>query len=181
MADEARKAQLKKVIKEGGKRGVEIEGASDMGGLEFFCTSVDCVDGDVEFLQESLNAMNAECKPEDEERKGGAGKVGKMVFSSSDKQLAIICDVPEAKREKIKAADWMNEVVEALGGKMEKGDDALALGIVLADTDNNRFPIKLKDEGIAISIALLKKKGLFPDKEDDSDDDYVFGDEDFPA
>ena len=26
------------VIKEGGKKGVEIEGASDMGGLEFFCT-----------------------------------------------------------------------------------------------------------------------------------------------
>merc|ERR1719162_2044196 len=31
----------KKVSKEGGKRGVEIEGAADMGGLQFFCTSVD--------------------------------------------------------------------------------------------------------------------------------------------
>lgn len=29
------------MIKEGGKRGVEIEGAADMGGLMFFCTSVD--------------------------------------------------------------------------------------------------------------------------------------------
>merc|ERR1719329_1635677 len=33
--------KLKKVIKEGGKRGVEIEGAADMGGLQFFSTSVD--------------------------------------------------------------------------------------------------------------------------------------------
>merc|ERR1719215_1875554 len=32
----ARKALLKKSIKEGGKRGVEIEGAADMGGLQFF-------------------------------------------------------------------------------------------------------------------------------------------------
>merc|ERR1712151_1364714 len=29
--------KYKKVIKEGGKRGVEIEGAADMGGLQFFC------------------------------------------------------------------------------------------------------------------------------------------------
>merc|ERR1719264_1858548 len=38
--------KLKKVIKEGGKRGVEIEGAADMGGLQFFCTSVDEPEGD---------------------------------------------------------------------------------------------------------------------------------------
>ena len=40
-AKEAAKAKekvLKTVIKEGGKKGVEIEGASDMGGLDFFCT-----------------------------------------------------------------------------------------------------------------------------------------------
>merc|ERR1719276_585437 len=40
-AEEERKKTLKKVIKEGGKRGVEIEGAADMGGLQFFCCSVD--------------------------------------------------------------------------------------------------------------------------------------------
>merc|ERR1712194_98264 len=34
---EDQKKKLKKVIKEGGKRGVEIEGAADMGGLQFFC------------------------------------------------------------------------------------------------------------------------------------------------
>merc|ERR1719198_2197274 len=35
-AKEAKEKLIKKVIKEGGKKGVEIEGASDMGGLEFF-------------------------------------------------------------------------------------------------------------------------------------------------
>lgn len=173
-------AQLKKVLKEGGKRGVEIEGASDMGGLEFFVTAVDEPNGDLALVEESIKAMSAECKPDEEERKGGAGKVGKMVFSSGDKQLAIVCDVPDTKRDRLKAADWMNHVCEALGGKFEKGDDALATGSVPADTEKGRFPIKMKDEGIALSISFLKGKGLFPDKDDDSDDEFVFGDEDFP-
>ena len=36
---------LAKIIKEGGKKGVEIEGASDMGGLDFFCTTMELPDG----------------------------------------------------------------------------------------------------------------------------------------
>merc|ERR1711870_137921 len=78
---EDRKKQLKKVIKEGGKRGVEIECAADMGGLQFFCTSVDESQGDLEFLQECVKAMNAKSDPTEEERKGGSGHIGKMVFS----------------------------------------------------------------------------------------------------
>ncbi|KAJ1635129.1 nucleoside diphosphate kinase [Pavlovales sp. CCMP2436] len=45
---------LAKAIKEGGKKGVELEGASDMGGLEFFCTQVDTPDGDMMLLEEVL-------------------------------------------------------------------------------------------------------------------------------
>lgn len=36
---------IAKVVKEGGKKGVEIEGAADMGGLEFFCTTIESPDG----------------------------------------------------------------------------------------------------------------------------------------
>ena len=67
---EERKKKLKKVIKEGGKRGVEIEGAADMGGLQFFCTSVDEPDGDIDLALECVKAMNAEPEPDSEERKG---------------------------------------------------------------------------------------------------------------
>merc|ERR1712087_542651 len=38
LTDAKMEKKMKKVIKEGGKRGVEIEGAADMGGLQFFCT-----------------------------------------------------------------------------------------------------------------------------------------------
>lgn len=173
-------AKLKKVLKEGGKRGVEIEGASDMGGLEFFCNSVDEPEGDLDLLVESVNAMNAECKPDDEERKGGAGKVGKMVFSSGVDQLAIVCHVPESKTEKIKASAWMAVVAEGLGGEVVKGEEELATAIVKTDKEAGRFPLKMKDEGIQKSIAHLKAQGLFPDADSESEDEYVFGDDDFP-
>merc|ERR1712117_835162 len=80
--EKERKDKLKKVIKEGGKRGVEIVGAADMGGLQFFCTAVDFPDGDVELLVESMRAMNAKSDPREEERKGGSGHIGKMIFSA---------------------------------------------------------------------------------------------------
>lgn len=41
--------------------------------------------------------------------------------------------------------------------------------------------LKLKDEGIRQSIDYLKKKGLFSDSKEDSDDEHVFGDDDFPS
>merc|ERR1740121_1501407 len=75
-----KKDKLKKVVKEGGKRGVEIEGAGDMGGLQFFSTSVDMPEGDLELLKESMKAMNQKSDPTEEERKGGSGHIGKMIF-----------------------------------------------------------------------------------------------------
>lgn len=49
---------------------MEIEGAADMGGLQFFCTMIDKAEGDVDLLIESMKAMNAKSNPSDEERKG---------------------------------------------------------------------------------------------------------------
>merc|ERR1719359_807825 len=77
------KMKKKKVQKEGGKRGVEIEGAADMGGLQFFCTSVLEPGGDVDWLYETLKAMNAKNEPGEEERKGGSSHVGKMIISTN--------------------------------------------------------------------------------------------------
>ena len=72
-----------KIIKEGGKKGVEIEGASDMGGLDFFCTTMELPEGNIEYLELSMLAMNAEPDPEAEDRKGCSGHIGKMIFSAA--------------------------------------------------------------------------------------------------
>merc|ERR1740121_2589438 len=102
---------LKKVIKEGGKRGVEIEGAADMGGLQFFCTSVEVPEGDTSLLMECTKAMNAKSDPTEEERKGGSGHVGKMVFSAGLEQLAIVAYVPETKVGELKCEEWIKAVL----------------------------------------------------------------------
>merc|ERR1712060_115790 len=100
MGPEKKKADLlKKVKKEGGKRGVEIEGAADMGGLQFFCTAVDLPEGDLDLLTESMKAMNAKSDPTEEERKGGSGHIGKVIFSAGTQQLAVVACVPEEKQQ----------------------------------------------------------------------------------
>merc|ERR1711998_662522 len=51
-ADAKALAKKKKAVdKEGGKKGVEIEGAADMGGLAFFCTTLMEPDGDLEMTE----------------------------------------------------------------------------------------------------------------------------------
>jgi len=183
ITSEKMEKKMKKIIKEGGKRGVEIEGAADMGGLQFFCTSMDEPGGDADLLYESMKAMNAFSDPTEEERKGGSGRIGKMLISKNqeDSKLALVTYCPPAKHGELKADQWMKDVLKALGGgELLFGDAFTAKAMIQNDADKGLFVLKLKDSAITESINYLKGKGLFPDKADDSDDDYVFGDEDFP-
>merc|ERR1719158_2353478 len=67
------------------------------------------------------------------------------------------------------------------GGELKHGDAYTAKAEIKNDADKGLFVLKLKDSAISESINYLKSKGLFPDKVDDSDDDeFVFGDDDFP-
>lgn len=176
-----RKALLKKVIKEGGKRGVEIEGAADMGGLQFFSTSVDCPNGDEQLLVECLKAMNNQPEPGDEERKGCSGHVGKMIFSAGDNQLALVAYVPGEKQELLSCQAWLEEVLKSQpGGKLVSSSKDICVGVVPKDGDKNIFPLKIREPMLFTANDILRKKGLFPENDSD-DDDYVFGDDDFPS
>jgi len=172
----------KAVIKEGGKRGVEIEGAADMGGLQFFCTSVDEPEGDVDLLQESVKAMNIKSDPTEEERKGGSGNIGKMVFSAGVEQLAIVAYLPEAKQSEMVCEEWLQKVVALYGGgKVLSAAKDYCVGIIPTNSDKNVFPLKIRESLILEANNFLRKKGLFPEDNSDDDDDMVFGDDDFPS
>lgn len=180
--------KLAKIRKEGGKKGVEIEGAADMGGLQFFNTCVELPEGNLELLVESMKAMNAKCDPSEEERKGGAGKLGKLLLNCTDGTLNIVSYVPKHQTE-VNATEWLQHVVNMCGAakfvsvkECEGCSPANWATVEIAkDGDNNLFPIKMRDTAITEGYSFLKKKGLFPDGDDDEDDeDYVFGDEDFP-
>jgi len=176
--------KMKKITKEGGKRGVEIEGAADMGGLQFFCTTMEEPNGDVDLLYESMRAMNFKSDPTEEERKGGSGRVGKMLISKdqADSVLAMVAYVPPSKHSELKADQWMKDMLAKLGGgEMVFGDAYTAKAELKNDSEKGLFVLKLKDSAITESINYLKSKGLFPDKTDDSDDDMIFGEDDFPS
>lgn len=176
-----RKKQLKNVIKEGGKRGVEIEGAADMGGLQFFCTSVDEPQGDLELVLESVKAMNVKSDPTEEERKGGSGQIGKMVFSAGVDQLAIVAYVPEDKQKELNCEEWLSKVLSLYAGQLKVGGADYSTGVILTDGNKNIFPLKIRESLILEANNFLRGKGLFPEDNGDDDDDYVFGDDDFPS
>jgi len=168
------------VIKEGGKRGVEIEGAADMGGLQFFCTAVEFPDGDEEMTVESMKAMNAKVDEGAEERKGGSGHIGKMIFSAGAEQLAVVAYVPEEKKSVLNCEEWLKAVLDSQAGELMKAAPDISVGRVKTNADTGVFPLKIREPMILEANNFLRKKGLFP--EDDSDDDeMVFGDDDFPS
>ena len=52
---------------------------------------------------------------------------------------------------------------------------------VNADGDKNIFPLKIREPMILEANNYLRKLGLFPEDNGDSDDEMVFGDDDFPS
>merc|ERR1712203_411847 len=99
-----------------------------------------------------------------------------------EKQLAIFAYVPEDKKGKIDAREWMKKVVSLFQGEVVAGGDEFSCqGFITADQDKNKFPLEMKEPCITEAITYLKGLGLFPDHDSDDDDDYVFGDDDFPT
>ena len=104
---------------------MEIAGNCELSGLEFFCTKVELPGGtkelnknfiisrsitsysfikgigDIENLKKSMEAMNTPEDPDAEERKGGSGAIGKMIFSCDEHALTAVAYVPEALAQKV--------------------------------------------------------------------------------
>lgn len=184
--------KMKALLKEGGKKGVEIEGAADMGGLAFFVTTVALPEENLDLLVESMKAMNAISDPSEEERKGGAGKLGKILICQTEEYLNVVAYVPTHKSAECNATEWLKHVVDMCMGPSNAaaapvvnfdGIDAANWAAVSMkkDGEKNIFPLKMRDTGISEGIQYLKRKGLFPDGDDSDDDEMVFGDEDFPS
>jgi hypothetical protein len=180
--------ELKVIKKEGGKKGSEIAGAADMGGMSFMNCSLDSMDlggktiGEVERMVFALNEMNRPVEEGAEETKGGSGHVAKALFSYGNTKTGVICYVPAEHKKTVTAKKWCEQIVQGLGGKVLPGaTDELAKGEILGNGDKGLFPIKLKDDALQASIQFLVKIGVFPDKDDDESDEMIFGDDDFPS
>merc|ERR1719359_1444184 len=174
---------LKAIVKEGGKKGAEVAGAADMGGMTHMNVSLDLPEGRTDMMLKALEAMNVEIDPAAEETKGGAGHVAKALFSYGPDRVGVVCYVPKELQDRVTADVWAAKIVESMGGEIKgKATAKLAKGFVLGDAAKELYPIKMKDELLKKSITFLQEIGVFPDKDDDdSDDEMVFGDDDFPC
>merc|ERR1719443_1553629 len=116
--------ELKAIKKEGGKKGSEIAGAADMGGMTFMNCSLDSMDlggmtiAEPDRMEVALTEMNRPVKEGEEEAKGGSGHVAKCLFSYGKDKTGILCYVPEEHQKTLTASKWCEMVVKELGGKV---------------------------------------------------------------
>ncbi|KAE8357560.1 hypothetical protein BDV27DRAFT_139132 [Aspergillus caelatus] len=161
--------KLKKVIHEGGKRGVEIDGATCMGGMLFFCTTVDEPGGDLNLIIKSVEAMNTEPDPDQEERTGGSRHIGKMVFSCDDETLCAVAYIPESLKEKLDAEIWLKAILAPYNGKLVKASPAFSTGTIAINSEDGKSSHEIRSEACRQAVQYLKERDLFPEACSDSD------------
>merc|ERR1712232_1488470 len=92
-----------------------------------------------------LKAMNAKSDPTEEERKGGSGHIGKMIFSAGTEHLALAAYVPDEKQDQLSCEEWLKKVLESQGGTFISGDKSVCVGKVDSDADKGKFPLKIRE------------------------------------
>merc|ERR1711920_1110876 len=139
--------------------------------------------GDLDLCRKSVEAMNTKSDPTEEERKGGSGHIGKMVFTAGTEQLAIVAYVPEDEQSELVCEEWLQKVLSLYpsGSKVITAAADYCQGSIATDSDKGVFPLKIREGLILEANNFLRKKGLFPEDNDDDDDEMVFGDDDFPS
>ena len=156
----------KQATKEGAKLGMDLTGAAELGGTEFFVTTCQGAEGNLEVLIKATEALKEECTI-----------VGVLLLSAG-KDLACVCIVPEDKAEQIAADFWLTTAIKALGGEIDAESASKTFAKALITPKEGEFAIKLKDAVLAAGVQLLRENGKIPDDSDNSDDEICYGDDD---
>lgn len=145
-----------------------------MGGVQFFHLTMDNSFGRWELIEQSMAGFNTEIDETAEERKGGAGHLGKALLSAGDEAVIIYCHVPAPANKEATARQWVEAMLPGMGkgAKIieEKGDFIKA--IAPGDERAGLYPLKMRDTLINQGFEFLKKKKLVIDAGSDDDVDY---------
>eukprot|EP00055_Hartaetosiga_balthica_P002631 m.4659 g.4659 ORF g.4659 m.4659 type:complete len:797 (-) comp2270_c0_seq1:141-2531(-) len=166
---------VKAAIKEGGKKGQDLQGMNDMGGIKYYHVVMEKCEGRMDLLEAALGGMNKEVDEAADDRKGGAGNLAKMLLSANVEQLALICHVP-ADFTELPIDEWVKEASTGVPNlEILSNEGGVLKAVAKADKDKELFPLKMRDAIVGLGFNLLVKKGLVND-EDDSDDDFDLAD-----
>jgi len=167
MSDQGVEKLIKASKKEGAKLGMDLTGASELGGTEFFCTTIVNAEGNFDVLTVAKDCMLEEL----------TASVGVVIVSAGVTQLSAWCVVPADKAEIVPANEWLGAAVKAVNGQLHEGATSTHASAVITPKEGE-FAIKLKDSLIAAALDVLRAKGKLADDDSDDDDEYVFGDDD---
>lgn len=145
-----------------------------MGGVKFFHIAVENAKDNMSLLEKVLEGFNKEVDESAEDRKGGAGDLGKILLSASDAKLNLLCHVPAEIASEIDQAEWFKTVCEACGATAVDSSEATILrAVLMADADKGVFPIKVRDDAINAGYNYLVSKMLIRPDESDDDANYA--------
>merc|ERR1711879_374147 len=99
-----------------------------------------------------------------------------MIFSAGAEGLAIVAYVPEEKLGDLSCKEWIEKVLSSQpGGKLANATNTICKGFVPTDSDKGIFALKIRESMILEANNFLRAKGLFPDADEDDDEEFVFG------
>lgn len=142
--DKEKEKAIKAALKEGGKKGQDLCGMSTFG-VHFFCAAMETPQGDMEMMRYVMEGMNKEVDPEAEERKGGAGDLGKLLLSASDDKLIMMCHFPkEVQNHGATLQEWMEAVCAPSKAPFTVESEFMAIAEIAGNPDEGLFPLKMR-------------------------------------
>jgi hypothetical protein len=170
--EEAAAKQLKAAVKEGGKKGQDLIGMHEMGGMKYFTVAMEQCDGSWELLEAAMQAANKEVDPEGDDRKGGAGNLGKAFFTcDASKYVACLIHMKADLQGDLTIKEWANTMFKDLGvqGEILEESEETIKAIAYGSEEKQLFPLKQRDAAINASFAMLKTKKLVMEDESEGD------------
>lgn len=167
------KKEIKTAAKSGGKIAQDICGIHETGGMSYFTLEMPLCKGNQELLKIAMEAANIPVDESSGDRKGGAGGLAKCLVTSDDKNVVVIMmHVPSALKETLSLEKWYEAVTAGMNGEAVEKSDEFIVHVSQNDPDNSFYALKMKDQAVSQSIAILREHKLIIE---DDDDDYDMG------
>ena len=85
-----------------------------------------------------------------EERKGGAGNLGKLFLTADATNLLMYFHVPKALSDKLSLKEWADAILPTVHGKIIEQNDEFIKAESPADKENERFPLKMRSVVVVV-------------------------------
>eukprot|EP00039_Didymoeca_costata_P017944 m.331466 g.331466 ORF g.331466 m.331466 type:complete len:265 (+) comp16735_c0_seq1:107-901(+) len=173
--DKGEEKKFKAATKEGGKKGQDLSGMHDLGGMRYFTVAMEQCEGRWDLLQAAMDGANKEVDESGDDRKGGAGDLGKCFLSvnDADNVCRMLFHMPKDKQQDLSLKEWATVMISdsAVQGTILEESDEVIKAECKGSTEKQLFPLKQRDSAINVSFAHLRSKQLVAEDDDDSEPD----------